>query len=162
MRAYIITIGDEILIGQVINSNSTYLASELNRLGFLVNRIISISDSRESISKTLEESIQKVDFVILTGGLGPTSDDITKDTLNRFFGGKYIVHEPTLKLITQAFAARGWKLTGRNRQQAEIPDTCEPLINRNGTAPGMLFHRGNKWISTYYIQRLLVTSEAMQ
>ena len=146
MKADIITIGDELLIGQVINTNSTYLASELNRIGFSVNRIISIGDVEESISAALEDSIQNADFVILTGGLGPTSDDITKNTLNHFFKGKYVIHEFTLQLITRFFAARGWELTDRNRKQAEIPDTCEPLINRIGTAPGMLFKRDNKLI----------------
>ena len=146
MKADIITIGDELLIGQIINSNSTYLASELNRIGFSVNRIISIGDVEESISAALEDSIQNADFVILTGGLGPTSDDITKNTLNHFFEGKYVIHEFTLQLITRFFTARGWELTERNRKQAEIPDTCEPLINRIGTAPGMLFKRDNKLI----------------
>ena len=146
MKADIITIGDELLIGQILNSNSTYLASELNRLGFSVNKIISIGDNADSISTTLEDSIQNADFVLLTGGLGPTNDDITKNTLSHFFKGKYVIHERTLNLITRLFAARGWKLSERNRRQAEVPDTCEPLVNRIGTAPGMLFKRDNKII----------------
>ncbi len=146
MKADIITIGDEILIGQIIDSNSAYLGEQLTKLGFLVRRTVSIGDNADSIITALNDSVQNSDLIILTGGLGPTNDDITKDTLTRFFHGNYILHEASLNIISQFFALRGREMTERNRRQAEVPDTCEPLLNRIGTAPGMLFRKENKII----------------
>ncbi len=146
MKADIITIGDEILIGQIIDSNSTFLAAQLTQLGFFVRRTVSIGDDADSIITALNDSVQNSDLIVLTGGLGPTNDDITKDTLTRFFHGNYILHEASLNIISQFFAIRGREMTERNRRQAEVPDTCEPLLNRIGTAPGMLFRKENKII----------------
>jgi len=146
MKADIITIGDEILIGQVLDTNSVYLASELTKLGFTVRKILSIADNAIAIINTLDESIKESDLIIVTGGLGPTNDDKTKDTLTGYFKGIYIVHEKSLEQIRKFFAARGMILSERNRKQAEIPDTCEPLLNIYGTAPGMLFRKENKMI----------------
>ena len=146
LKADIITIGDEILIGQIVDSNSAYISAELTKLGFLVRRIISVGDKPDSIAIALTDSIENADFVILTGGLGPTNDDITKNTLTQFFHGKPVVHEASLKQIHEFVKTFGRKVTERNRRQAEVPDTCEPLLNPNGTAPGMLFRERNKII----------------
>jgi nicotinamide-nucleotide amidase len=141
--ADVITIGDELLIGQVIDTNSAYIASELSRLGISVRRIFSVPDKATDIANTLNDSMQHADITILTGGLGPTSDDITKATLASFFNGRLILHEPSLKAIEKRW---GIGITGRNRKQAEIPDVCVPLINNYGTAPGMLFRQDGKMI----------------
>ena len=141
MQADIITVGDEILIGQIIDTNANYLAGELSQLGFFVRKIHSVGDNSDSIIDTLDDSIQNSDLTILTGGLGPTNDDITKKTLNQYFNGKFVVHEETLNKIRHFFSIRNRKLTERNAKQAEIPDNCEPLLNRIGTAPGMLFRK---------------------
>ncbi len=146
MKADIITIGDEILIGQIIDSNSAYIAAELTKLGFLVRRIISVGDKHDSITSALTDSIRNADFVILTGGLGPTNDDITKNTLTQFFHGKPVIHEKSLRQIDNFLKTFGRKVTERNLRQAEVPDTCEPFLNPNGTAPGMLFRDKNKII----------------
>jgi nicotinamide-nucleotide amidase len=148
MYADIITIGDEILIGQILNTNAGFLGEELTRLGFSVRRILAIPDQEESILRTLDESLEHTDFLIITGGLGPTSDDITKQTLNTYFHGNLIIHEPSLRRIRAIFKMRGFSLTERNRKQAEIPDVCEPLPNKLGTAPGMLFNRDSKLIAS--------------
>jgi nicotinamide-nucleotide amidase len=144
--ADIITIGDELLIGQVVDTNSAYIASELTKIGVTVRRIISIADQATSITNTLDESIHQSDITIITGGLGPTGDDITKQSLATYFGGGLILHPETLKEIEQFFTKRGAKMTDRNRKQAEIPDMCTPLRNRIGTAPGLLFRKDNRTI----------------
>ncbi len=143
MKADIITIGDEIVIGQIIDTNSAYLASELTTIGFTVRRKVSVKDNAEQIINTLDESVQKSDLVLITGGLGPTSDDITKDTLTHYFHGKYILHDATLKQIIDIISRRGHKISERNRKQALLPDVCEPLTNALGTAPGMLFRKND-------------------
>jgi nicotinamide-nucleotide amidase len=141
MTADIITIGDEILIGQILDTNSQFIASEFTKSGINIRHILSISDSEHAIINSLDLSVGKVDFVILTGGLGPTNDDITKNTLLNYFGGQLITHQKTLELITRFFAKRGKQVTDRNRKQAEVPDSCSVLLNRCGTAPGMIFLR---------------------
>ena len=105
LLADIITIGDEILIGQVVDTNSAYIAYQLTDLGITIRKITSIGDSGSEISSALNESISKSDIVILTGGLGPTSDDITKDSLNSYFSGRLIIHGPSLRNIEQFFQA---------------------------------------------------------
>jgi len=146
MVAEIITIGDEILIGQIVDTNSAWIAERLNLLGVKVSRIISISDSKNIIHDSLEESFHKNDITIITGGLGPTNDDITKGVLTDFFQGNLIIHEPTLEHITTLFNKRGLPLTELNRKQAEVPDSCLPLFNKLGTAPGMWFEMDKKII----------------
>ncbi|MHC1704617.1 MAG: competence/damage-inducible protein A [Tenuifilaceae bacterium] len=146
MVAEIIPIGDEILIGQIVDTNSAWIAERLNLLGVKVSRIISISDSKNIIHDSLYESFQNNDITIITGGLGPTNDDITKGVLTDFFQGNLIIHEPTLEHITTLFNKRGLPLTELNRKQAEVPDSCLPLFNKLGTAPGMWFEKENKII----------------
>ncbi len=146
MYADIITIGDEILIGQVVDTNSAFLASELNFNGIQVRMIHTVADSAEDIINTLDNSIQNSDIVILTGGLGPTNDDITKETLAAYFGSKLVIHEQSLENIRSILSARGVRISERNIKQAEVPDHCEVLINRNGSAPGMVFRKDGKII----------------
>jgi nicotinamide-nucleotide amidase len=146
MTADILTIGDEILIGQILDTNSQYIATELTKTGIAIRQMLSVSDNKSAIVSALDQSIGKVACVIITGGLGPTSDDITKSTLLNYFGGSYILHQESLQVITEFFAKRGKEVTELNRKQAEIPSICNVLLNKNGTAPGMLFEKNNTLI----------------
>ncbi len=141
MRSAIIAVGDEILIGQVTDTNSVWIAAALNELGVQVGEMVSISDRPEQIRATLNRFIANYDFLIMTGGLGPTKDDLTKQTLADYFGSKMVTDERVLERITALFRKRGWELIESNRQQADVPDACEVLMNRHGTAPGMWFEQ---------------------
>lgn len=144
MIADIINIGDELLIGQVINTNASWLAERLNGIGIKVRQITAISDSGSHITNAIDEAFAHSGLVILTGGLGPTKDDITKLVLAGYFNSSLIMHEPTLHHVENFFKQRGRKITELNRKQAEIPACCEPLPNPNGTAPGMWFEKDGK------------------
>ena len=143
-QATIITIGDELLIGQVIDTNSAFIAQKLNSIGVNVYQRIAVGDDAASITAALDTAINNTQVVIITGGLGPTADDITKPLLNRYFGGNMKVDQPTLDHITHIFEQVHKKpMIERNRKQAEVPDVCEVLFNQTGTAPGMLFKKNN-------------------
>lgn len=144
--AEIITIGDEILIGQTIDTNSAWMGTVLNDIGIRVNRITSVSDRREEITDSLAAAMSRSDLVLITGGLGPTSDDITKGTLADFFGGKMIMNDGVLRELKERLSRRNIPLNDNNLGQAYVPDNCTVLLNRAGTAPGMLFHEGEKII----------------
>ncbi len=147
VQATIITIGDELLIGQVIDTNSAYIAQKLNSIGIAVHQRIAVGDELEAITNALDTAMQKSQVVILTGGLGPTADDITKPLLNRYFGGKMVVDQATLDHISYIFEQIHKKpMIERNRKQAEVPDVCEVLFNQSGTAPGMLFKKNETLI----------------
>ncbi|MCJ7820717.1 MAG: competence/damage-inducible protein A, partial [Bacteroidales bacterium] len=137
--AEIITIGDELLIGQTVDTNSAWIGSELSLAGIRVNRITSISDNREEIKSALDESSSRAGIILITGGLGPTSDDITKETLCEYFGGKMVLSEEVLTEVTERLRRRNFPMNENNRRQALVPDSCTVLQNRTGTAPGMLF-----------------------
>lgn len=144
IKASIITIGDELLIGQVIDTNSAWIAQQLNAIGIWVSRRVAVGDVPEEIFKALNEESKSSDVILITGGLGPTKDDITKKVLCEFFGGKMIMHEETLAHVTYLFEhvfKRPMPLLESNRKQAEIPDICTVLKNDVGTAPGMLFEK---------------------
>ena len=142
LNATIITIGDELLIGQVIDTNSAYIAQALLKIGIPVTGRIAVGDNKESIIDALDTVSKKSSIIIITGGLGPTADDITKPLLNAYFGGKMIIHEQSLAHITHIFENIHKKpMIERNRKQAEVPDVCEVLFNEKGTAPGMLFKK---------------------
>jgi nicotinamide-nucleotide amidase len=144
--ASIITIGDELLIGQVIDTNSAWIAGELNQIGILLKHRIAVGDNREDIFEALETEGKRSKIVIITGGLGPTADDITKPVLCEYFGGKMIMHEPTLAHIRQIFEkVLKRPMIERNQKQAEVPDVCTVLMNEQGTAPGMLFEKNGVW-----------------
>lgn len=144
--AEIITIGDEILIGQTIDTNSAWMGTVLNDIGIRVNRITSVSDRREEITDSLAAAMSRSDLVLITGGLGPTSDDITKGTLADFFGGKMIMNDGVLRELKERLSRRNIPLNDNNLGQAYVPDNCTVLLNRAGTAPGMLFREGEKII----------------
>lgn len=140
MRAAILTIGQEILIGQVVDTNSAWIASRLNEIGIEIHEILSIPDLSERIISSVRQLNNEYDLVLVTGGLGPTSDDITKPALCKAFNCGSILHEPTLEHIKNIFTSRGLPLTDLNSKQAEVPDCCEVLPNPLGTAPGMWFN----------------------
>lgn len=142
--ATIVTIGDEILIGQVLDTNSQKLAQSLEGIGIHVNRMISIGDSREDIASTLSQALQNSDIVISTGGLGPTKDDITKSVLASLTGSKGLVRHPgQLEMVHTILKSRGLDVLPINLAQADVPDTAEILVNRLGTAPIMIFRNVN-------------------
>lgn len=144
MKAYIINIGDELLIGQVANLNASWMAEQLNKLGVEVTKIIVVGDKAEDISDAIRVAAPESDVIFLTGGLGPTSDDKTKDVLCDYFGMKLIMHKPSLNNITEYFKSRGLEVTERNRLQAEIPKGCKAVPNKEGTAPGLWIESDNK------------------
>lgn len=145
--ASIITIGDELLIGQTIDTNSAFIAQELNKIGVWVRRRVAVGDVYEDIKEALDEESRESQIIIITGGLGPTADDITKPMLCDYFGGKLVVNEEVLahvKFLFEKIFRRPGPILERNLKQAEVPDNCTVLFNKNGTAPGMLFERNNK------------------
>ncbi|WP_183560058.1 competence/damage-inducible protein A [Mucilaginibacter sp. SP1R1] len=140
MLAEIITIGDEILIGQIVDTNSAWMAVELNKIGIRVKQISSVSDDREHILKALAEAAGRATIVFITGGLGPTKDDITKKTLAEYFGVGLVENKEALENVEHIFARYNRPLLEVNRLQAHVPANCEIILNHNGTAPGMWFN----------------------
>jgi nicotinamide-nucleotide amidase len=151
MLAEIITIGDEILIGQIVDTNSAFIARQLNNAGIRIKQISSVSDDREHILKSLNEAAGRADIILLTGGLGPTKDDITKKTLADYFNVELIENKDALENVQRIFKRiRGEDaiMLDVNKQQALVPENCEVILNKNGTAPGMWFnHNGKIYIS---------------
>src|ERR1700760_2406263 len=143
--ASIITIGDELLIGQVIDTNSAWMAQELNKNGIWLARRVAVGDVWDEIWQALEEESRRSDIILITGGLGPTADDITKQLLLKYFGGKMIVDEKALANVKWIFE-RVLKrpMIERNLQQAEVPDSCTVIQNKRGTAPGMQFEKNGR------------------
>jgi nicotinamide-nucleotide amidase len=144
MNATIITIGDELLIGQTIDTNSAWLGQQFNAIGIRVYQRIAVGDQTDQIIEALKTAERQSELIILTGGLGPTKDDITKKTLCEYFDAKLIIHEPTLNRVKAYFEKRGKELMEINTGQAMIPDNCKVLENERGTAPGMWFDVRNK------------------
>lgn len=142
--ASIITIGDELLIGQTIDTNSAWIGQQLNAIGIWVHRRLAIGDVKEDILNALEAESTVSHIVLITGGLGPTADDITKPTLLEYFGGKLVRDETTYRQVMQFFESRGLPTLQRNVDQALVPDTCTVLHNTRGTAPGMWFEKNGK------------------
>ncbi|MFY9463463.1 MAG: molybdopterin-binding protein [Sediminibacterium sp.] len=163
--ATIITIGDELLIGQVVDTNSSWIAQELNKIGVAVKHRVAVGDVWQDIWEALDEESKKADIILITGGLGPTADDITKPLLCEYFNGKMVVDQPTLEHLTHLFEQILKRpMIERNAKQAEVPDTCTVLKNEQGTAPGMLFKRDGrifvampgvphemKWMMTHHV-----------
>lgn len=144
MKTEIISIGDELLIGQVINTNASWMAEQLNLAGIEVVRITTIADREEEILQALDEATERAEVILLTGGLGPTRDDITKDTLCTYFDSKLQTHKDVFEYVEKLFSDRGWPLKEVNRKQAMIPHNCTPIMNSKGTAPGMWFEKDGK------------------
>lgn len=141
----IITIGDELLIGQTIDTNSAWMAQVLNKAGFSINRRVAIGDDWDNIWNALQEEEKKNDIILITGGLGPTSDDITKPLLCSYFGGKLVIDELAKQNVVDIFTKKlNRPLLERNFKQAEVPDVCTVIQNQRGTAPGMWFEKDGK------------------
>ncbi|MBX2938822.1 MAG: CinA family nicotinamide mononucleotide deamidase-related protein [Ferruginibacter sp.] len=147
LNASIITIGDELLIGQVIDTNSAWIARSLNPMGIAIQRRVSVGDDAHQIRQALDECLACTDLVFVTGGLGPTSDDITKPLLCAYFGGKMVMNESVQAHIQHLFEHHLKRpVSPRNLQQAMVPDVCTVIPNAQGTAPGMLFKKEHKLI----------------
>ncbi|HXB12467.1 MAG TPA: competence/damage-inducible protein A [Bacteroidia bacterium] len=165
MLAEIITIGDEILIGQIVDTNSAWMGVCLNENGIKVHQITSVSDNKQHIIEALNAAIKRVDIILITGGLGPTRDDITKQTLSEYFNAKLVFNAEAFKDVEHVFKIRGREVTEINRKQAELPENCTALSNKNGTAPGMWFEeKGKVFVSmpgVPYEMKALMTNEVI-
>ena len=146
MNAGIITIGDEILIGQVVDTNSAWLGEQLSLLGISVNTILTVSDNIDTIKKSLDKTLPDLDLVIMTGGLGPTKDDITKKALAEYYSSDMIFDEQTYTKIKGFFDLRGIPFLEAHKDQCYMPSEAEILANNMGTAPGMLFTEVGKMV----------------
>ena len=148
MTAEILTIGDEILIGQITNTNSVWIAQQLNLAGIRIVHMASVADEEVAIIHALDAAAGRADFVFVTGGLGPTKDDVTKKTFARYLDTTLEMDEEVLQDVDSFFTRRGRELTDINRQQALVPKGCQVIRNRNGTAPGMwMVKNGTVFIS---------------
>ena len=144
MLAEIITIGDELLIGQVIDTNSAWIAEQLNMIGIKVHQITSISDDQNHILTTLNGASERAQLILITGGLGPTKDDITKQTLCKYFDTSLVFSEKAYANVEKLFSARGIAVSELNRLQAMVPANCKVIANPNGTAPCMWFEKNGR------------------
>jgi nicotinamide-nucleotide amidase len=144
MLAEIITIGDEILIGQIVDTNSAWMAGKLNEIGIRIKQISSVSDDREHILTALREAAVRADVILITGGLGPTKDDITKKTITEYFNVDLVENKDALDNVLNIFSKYNRPMLEVNRLQAQVPRNCEIILNKNGTAPGMWFNESGK------------------
>ncbi|WP_375577970.1 competence/damage-inducible protein A [Marivirga tractuosa] len=142
--AELISVGDEILYGQTLDTNSHYISAELDKLGIRVKRKVTVADNRDAMMRAFEEAESNADIIIITGGLGPTKDDLTKPLLAEYFNSGMKIHEDILEDLRQRFAKRGRELNELNKGQAELPEQCTPIENKYGTAPGMWFKKNEK------------------
>ena len=162
INASIITIGDELLIGQVIDTNSAFIAQQMNKAGFAVIRRVAVGDDYDAIWSALDEEKKHADIILITGGLGPTADDITKPLLCKYFGGKMIVNEAALANVQHLFENIFKRpFTDRNRKQGEVPDVCTVIENKKGTAPGMIFSQKVEGIEKIFFSMPGVPFEMM-
>jgi nicotinamide-nucleotide amidase len=144
VKAEIITIGDEILIGQTIDTNSAWLGEQLHLIGVKLNRIVTISDTPEAILESIDDSFNRADLILMTGGLGPTQDDVTKETLAGYFGTALERNQDVLDSIDSYFASKGLQMLESNQKQADLPRDAKILRNTRGTAMGMWFEKNGK------------------
>ena len=142
--AEIITIGDEILYGQTLDTNSHWISSKLDEIGIKVRRKTTIGDTREEILTSFREAEERADVILITGGLGPTSDDLTKPLLTEYFNTRLVMNPEALSHLESMYKRANRVLSETNRKQAELPEACQMVINHMGTAPGMWFEKGNK------------------
>jgi nicotinamide-nucleotide amidase len=165
MNCTIITIGDELLIGQTVDTNSAWIGQMLNAIGIKIYERIAVGDIAVQIVKAIDTARSQSDVIIITGGLGPTKDDITKKTLRNYFNAGEVLHEPTLARIRAIFEKRGRPLLAINETQALVPDNCTVLDNERGTAPGMWFDVEGKVIVSLpgvpYEMKHLVTNKVI-
>ena len=146
MRAEIISVGTEILLGDIVNTNTQFLAKELASIGIEVYRQEVIGDNEDRLLGILEEALKRSDMVITTGGLGPTKDDLTKETACKFFNMDLELHEKSLKQLEEYFSRMGRKIVESNYKQVYFPKEAIVLPNPNGTAPGAILEKNNKYI----------------
>ena len=146
MRSKVIAIGDEILIGQIVNSNASYIGDKLFQSGIPVEKMVTIGDEEKALMDELKDSMQNYDVTIITGGLGPTHDDLTKPVLVKFFNDELIFDDEVFKDVKEIFISRGVVMPEMNKEQAMVPKTCTVIRNPNGTAPGMWFEKEGKII----------------
>lgn len=144
IRAELISIGDELLYGQIVDTNAQWMSSALGSAGIKVVRKTTVGDREEDILAAFAEAEARADIILMTGGLGPTNDDLTKPCLAKYFDCAIEIHEEALAEVTEFFKSRGRELTEVNRQQAALPVCCEKITNKNGTAPGMWFEKKGK------------------
>jgi len=144
MKLDIISIGDELLIGQTLNTNAHWIATTFNNIGFEIRQHITVADTEEAILNALENALENIDVAIITGGLGPTNDDLTMPVLNNYFGGDLVEDEVVLNDISNFVLSRGGEMNKNNISQATVPDNCKVVRNFNGTAPGLWFEKDNK------------------
>ena len=142
--AEVITIGDELLYGQTLDTNTQWMGQELNRIGVKIIRKTAIGDRKQDILEALGEAHERADIILITGGLGPTKDDITKSTLAEYFDSPMSIHPRALADLKDLFAQRNYPLTALNEQQAALPDKCEMVPNPMGTAAGMWFEQDER------------------
>lgn len=163
--AEIISIGDELLIGQTVNTNASWLGQQFALNGIKVMNVTTISDDRKAIMDSFAIALNRNDIVVVTGGLGPTKDDITKTTLCEYFQTDLVINEEVLNQVTAYFEKRGRPMLEVNRLQAAVPKNCQVLTNKNGTAPGMLFFDNNKILISMpgvpYEMKTIFTEEAL-
>jgi len=161
----LINIGDELLIGQVINTNAAFIGQQMSAAGIEMTDILTIGDDGEAIRTAINNAFQKTDVVIMTGGLGPTKDDITKKVICELFNRQLVSDETTLKFVSEIFAARNLPLTEINRHQADVPEGCTVLPNKNGTAPGIWIEDNGKILVSLpgvpFEMEKLITDEVM-
>ncbi|NBC65025.1 MAG: competence/damage-inducible protein A, partial [Bacteroidetes bacterium] len=146
-KAHIITIGNELLIGDTVNTNSSWIGSKLTESGFSVEKMISIPDDYTPIIEEISDSLHKADLAIVTGGLGPTHDDITKKAVADIFDSELVENEAVLNHVKEIFETRGFIFSQSNREQALVPECCEVLFNSQGTAPGMWFEKNGHYLA---------------
>lgn len=142
--AELLTIGDEILYGQIVDTNSQWMSVELDKIGIKIIRKTTVGDVESEILTAFAEAEKRADVILITGGLGPTNDDLTKDCLAKYFNCAITIHPEALVEVTEFFKSRGRELTELNRQQAALPTACIKITNALGTAPGMWFDKGEK------------------
>ena len=139
MKCQIVSIGNELLTGDTLNTNAGWIGRFLSQYGVEVTAVFTVGDDLTAITEAIRFSMSQSDLVITTGGLGPTHDDVTRLAVQEIFGGKLVIHQPTLDFIREVFTKRNIPFTKSNYKQAEVPDTCEVFFNKQGTAPGMWF-----------------------
>jgi nicotinamide-nucleotide amidase len=162
LKTEILTIGDEILIGQIVDTNSAWIAQKLMSENIRVNKMISLADEREEMLEVIDQSFKRADIIIITGGLGPTKDDLTKAVLASYFNSGWRWDNQSIAIIEEFFALRNRTLKEINKKQAYLPDNCETILNYWGTAPGMLFRKNGKLLVSlpgvpYEMQQMMET-----
>lgn len=165
MEVIVVTIGDELLTGHTVDTNSAWMGRAMNARGFSIAKRVTIGDSHHEIVATIREALLQCDVVLVTGGLGPTSDDVTKKALCQLSGSQLVLHQASLQLIKEFLALRGYPLSSTNQAQALVPEACTALLNKLGAVPGMWFEIDGKILVSMpgvpYEMEYLMTHEVL-